>query len=213
MIFDLDGTLCDTLADISESTNRVLRRAGLAELPIETIRGYVGRGARELIRRCVEGAGVDLDAVLKDFMKSYGKRLLVHTKPYPGVVEGLGRLSAVRKAIASNKPEAMSVRIVRELGLAEHFVRVTGGDTFPRRKPDPLPVRELMREFGGDAESTLLVGDSEVDLETAQAAGLRFCGVTYGYTPRERLAGADWLAANFTAAVKVILGSEPADIA
>jgi phosphoglycolate phosphatase len=213
VIFDLDGTLCDTLQDIAANANRVLRRHKLTELPMETIKGHVGRGARELMRRCVEGTGVDLETVVREFMQVYGEHLVDHTKPYPGVSEGLARLRHVKKVIASNKPEELSVRIVQALGLAPHFLRVTGGDTFPRRKPDPQPIRELMRQFGGDTETTLLVGDSEVDAETARAAGVRFCAAAYGYTPRERLKDADWMCDSFAAVVKVAAGTEPPDIA
>jgi phosphoglycolate phosphatase len=107
----------------------------------------------------------------------------------------------------------MSIDILQGLGLAAHFKRICGGDTFPKRKPDPLPIRELMKQFGADEETTLLVGDSEIDRETADNAGVRFCAVTYGYTPENRLEGADWMARSFGAVVKVIEGREPPDLA
>lgn len=179
------------------------------KLSRDTIQGCVGRGVRELIRRCV---GREDEALIAEFMRVYGERLTDCTRPYPGVPEGLAKLQTTN-VVASNKPEKMSIEILERLGLARYFKRICGGDTFPRRKPDPMPVRELMKQFGADEESTLLVGDSEVDKETAEKAGVRFCAVTYGYTPKNRLEGSDWMAQTFAAAVKVIEGREPPDLA
>ena len=205
-IFDLDGTLCDTLADIAASVNRTLHKFNHATLPIEQVRGYVGRGARMLLQQCLAGTKVDVDLALKEFMKAYGEHPVDATRPYSGVEEGLALLAGVKKVIVSNKPESLSIEIVKRLGLSGHFLRIVGGDTFPTRKPDPAAVLETIRQFGATLESTLMVGDSDIDRDTAKAAGIKCCLVTYGYTDRRKLAGAEWIVDDFAAVVNVIRG-------
>lgn len=186
ILFDLDGTLIDSRADLTAAVNHVLRGFDLPQLSPEVVAGYVGDGARLLVQRALGAAhGARLDEGLRQFMAYYGAHLLEHTQPYPGVPEMLATLSArgMKQAVLSNKPEAMSRAILEGLGLASHFVAVVGGDSLATRKPDPAGVAYLTTLTGSPAERVLLIGDSPIDLRTADAAGVAFCGVTWGFAP------------------------------
>jgi phosphoglycolate phosphatase len=186
LIFDLDGTLIDSRADLTAAVNHVLRGLALPELAPEVIVGYVGDGARLLVQRALGAAHHDrADEALRQFMAYYGAHLLDRTRPYPGVPEMIAALAndGATLAVLSNKPEAMSRAILDGVGLSARFVAVLGGDSLPARKPDPAGVHYLWAVTGVDAEATLVVGDSPVDLHTAQAAGVDFCGVAWGFAP------------------------------
>jgi len=184
--FDLDGTLVDSRADLAGAVNHVLRTLGLSERPPETLYGYVGEGARMLVERSLGAAHVDrLDVALALFMERYA------TRPYPGIVEVLAALEArgVAASVLSNKPEAMSRTILEGLDLAHHFVGIVGGNSLPSRKPDPAGLDHLRGLTATPRERTLLVGDSRIDVLTARAANVAFCGVAWGLSP-ETLAAA-----------------------
>ncbi|HEV7733266.1 MAG TPA: HAD-IA family hydrolase [Candidatus Binatia bacterium] len=186
MAFDLDGTLVDSRADLVAAVNHVLTSMGRAALPAETLTGFVGEGARRLVERALAPASpADVDAGLAGFMTWYGAHLLDATLPYPGIVDMLDRLAErpVVLTVLSNKPEAMSRDILTGLGLATRFADVIGGDSLPTRKPDPAGMMLLCARTGTPAEHALLVGDSVIDLRTAEAAGVGFCGVAWGLAP------------------------------
>ena len=189
--FDLDGTLVDSRADLAASVNHVLRALGRAEIDPTTCCEYVGEGARLLVERAL---GPDEQALLPRalelFMTYYGAHLLDATRPYPGIVEVLGALAerGVALSVLTNKPVAMSRAIIDGLGLARRFVEVIGGDSLPVRKPDPAGVEHLRARTGTARERMLLVGDSGIDVRTARAARVAFCGVTWGLTPGALLA-------------------------
>jgi len=190
--FDLDGTLVDSRADLAGAVNHVLRTLGLSERLPETLYGYVGEGARMLVERSLGAAHVDrLDVALALFMERYAAHLLDATRPYPGIVEVLAALEArgVAASVLSNKPEAMSRTILEGLGLAHHFVGIVGGNSLPSRKPDPAGLDHLRALTTTPRERTLLVGDSRIDVLTARAANVAFCGVAWGLSP-ETLAAA-----------------------
>ena len=186
IIFDLDGTLIDSRADLAAAVNHVLRGFAVPELAIEVVTGYVGEGARLLVQRALGAAHSALfDEGLRQFLAYYGAHLLDQTRPYPGVREMLVALAArgMTLAVLSNKPQAMSRTILDGLGLSSHFVAVLGGDSLPARKPDPAGVEHLCALTGVPADRVLFVGDSLVDLRTAAAAAVDFCGVTWGFAP------------------------------
>jgi phosphoglycolate phosphatase len=186
VVFDLDGTLIDSRADLTAAVNHVLRRSALPELPLEVVVGYVGDGARLLVQRALGAAHHALfDEGFRQFLAYYGAHLLDQTRPYPGVPEMLVALAArgVTPAVLSNKPEAMSRAILDGVGLSSRFAAVLGGDSLPARKPDPVGVKHLCALTGVPAGRVLVVGDSPVDLRTAQAAGVAFCGVAWGFAP------------------------------
>lgn len=184
IIFDLDGTLVDSRADLAAAVNHVLRGFAVPELPIDVVTGYVGEGARLLVQRALGAAHRALfDEGFRQFLAYYGAHLLDQTHPYAGVPEMLAALAArgTTLSVLSNKPEAMSRAILDGLGLSSHFVAVLGGDSLPARKPDPAGVKYLCALTGVPADRVLIVGDSLVDLRTAEAAGVVFCGVAWGF--------------------------------
>jgi phosphoglycolate phosphatase len=174
IVFDLDGTLIDSVGDIADALNRVLgTRHGDAE-----VARWVGSGVKQLLAGA--GASGDLDALAKQYRAAYFAQPVARTSVYLGVKETLARLDA-QKAIATNKPGALARTIVERLGLAEHFAAVLGEDDVGARKPDPLIVDLLRGKVGASRARTLYVGDSRVDAQTAAAARVDFCFVTYGY--------------------------------
>lgn len=184
IVFDLDGTLVDSQRDLADSTNEVLTTYGAAPLPMETVAGMVGEGALRLVARALAAAGLDRDVseALGRFREIYDRRLLVHTRPYPGVPEMARDLAAqARLCVLTNKPEAPSRRLLEAFGLAAHFTSVIGGDSGFARKPDPAGLLHLIEESDGDAASTVFVGDSMIDVETARHANVRMCVALYGF--------------------------------
>lgn len=191
--FDLDGTLIDSRADLAGAVNHVLRTLGLREIDPQTLYGLVGEGARVLVQRALGPAHQELvEEGLPVFMEYYGAHLLDATRPYPGVVEMLTAIAerGVVASVLTNKPEAMSRTILDGLGLSSRFIALIGGNTLPTRKPDPAGLERLRAQTGTPRERMLLVGDSGIDVRTARAAGVPFCGVAWGLTP-DGLAAAD----------------------
>ncbi len=193
LIFDLDGTLVDTKLDLAHAVNATRERFGMTALDLDTVGQYVGNGAPVLMRRSMgpEAAEERVQAALEFFLAYYSSHALDHTRPYPGIPEALDALeeAGVRMAVLTNKPLRISQAIVDGLGLARYFARVYGGNSFgDKKKPDPIGVETLMAELGVARERTLIVGDSAVDVRTARNAGVRVCGVSYGFQP-ESFAG------------------------
>jgi phosphoglycolate phosphatase len=187
LIFDLDGTLVDSAEDIARSVNELLSTLGRDVLSHERIRSYIGDGVQKLLERALEGAppGTAASAVAP-YLEIYRRRLLDHTRPYPGVVAALDELRPGRSlAVLTNKPARESRAILEGLDLDRYFDAVYGGDSLARKKPDPIGIVHLMNQFGADRDETVFVGDSAVDVRTALAAGVRSCLVTYGLD-RER---------------------------
>ena len=185
IIFDLDGTLVDSGEDIARSVNELLERSRRPTLPHSRIRSYVGDGVRKLLERSLgETEDEELARAEALYLSIYRRRLLETTRPYPGVVPALESLHReFRLAVLTNKPVMESVRILDGLDLRRYFQAVYGGDSFARKKPDPIGVRFLQEETGSDTDETLLVGDSTVDFSTARNAGIRSCLVRYGMGP------------------------------
>jgi phosphoglycolate phosphatase len=192
-IFDLDGTLIDSALDLALSVNATRRHMGMPELDHGTINSYVGEGARVLLERAM-GPGAPEETVsraLDFFLTFYRAHSLEHTKLYPGVREAIDELHARGKnlAVLTNKPVRISLDILAALGLGEKFFRVYGGNSFEQKKPDPIGVTTLMGETYASKEETMFVGDSGVDIRTARNAGVKACGVTWGFDP-ERMRAA-----------------------
>lgn len=185
--FDLDGTLVDSIGDIARSANEALveRYGAQAELPVDTVRNFVGGGARLLVLRCLEALGQparQVDEVFDRFLHLYRSRLVETTRLYDGMREALdviGRHATL--AVLTNKPGDMSRVIVRELGLEGRFVGVVGGDDLATRKPDPEGLKNLAARANVRIEDAALVGDSAIDIVTARNAGALAIGVLWGY--------------------------------
>ncbi len=185
LIFDLDGTLIDSKLDLALSVNAVRAWMGMPPLEHQRIFSYIGQGAPMLIRRALE-EGVsedDIERGVKYFLDYYREHMLDNTLPYPGVREGLEALARrpnTLLTVFTNKPERFSKHILEGLDLARFFRQVYGGNSFERKKPDPTGVETLLREFGCAAHEAMMVGDSEIDVQTARNAGIWCAGVTYG---------------------------------
>jgi phosphoglycolate phosphatase len=187
LIFDLDGTLIDSKLDLAHAVNATRRHMGKGPLEQERVYSYVGNGAPVLIRRALgdQATEAEVQEALEYFLEYYREHKLDYTTLYPGVRESLDRLLAAGKqmAVLTNKPVNISRAIVEGLGLGPHFFRVYGGNSFDFKKPHPVGVEALMRETGTGRDRAIMVGDSAVDVQTARNAGIRSCGVTYGFQP------------------------------
>ncbi len=187
VIFDLDGTLIDSKLDLAHSVNATRAWLGLGPLDNELVYSYVGNGAPVLIRRALgpEFSDADVERALEYFLNYYREHMLDHTDLYPGMRECLERLhgEGVQLAVLTNKPVRFSSAILEGLGVRDVFFRVYGGNSFEQKKPHPAGVVKLLEESGAARDRTLLVGDSAVDVRTARNAGVRSCGVTYGFQP------------------------------
>ncbi len=193
VLWDLDGTLLDTLDDLTASVNFALAENGLPARTREEVRGFVGNGVRRLIERAASGSD-KIPAVYDAFVRHYSAHSRDATRPYDGVIELLDALNAlgVRHAIVSNKLEFASLALSRAI-FGTRIETVVGDDPARRRKPEPDGVLEAMRRMGVRAEETAYVGDSEVDVLTARGAGVTGVAVSWGYRSEEDLrdAGAE----------------------
>jgi phosphoglycolate phosphatase len=178
-VFDLDGTLLDTKLDLVNSINAMLRETGRAEQPTELVASYVGHGAPQLIAR-VLGPSANAEQRqegLAVFLKHYQKQMLNLTRPYPGVVEGLQALANYPMAVLTNKPATLSVELLKGLNMSRFFRAIYGGDSFEKKKPDPAGALSI----GHTPAEAAMIGDSDVDIETARNAGVLAVAVTYGF--------------------------------
>jgi phosphoglycolate phosphatase len=187
LIFDLDGTLVDSKLDLVHAVNAARGLMDLAPISEELVSSYVGNGAPVLMRRALgpEASEADVARGLEFFMTYYRAHMLDNTRLYPGVKDALDRLrdSGAKMAVLTNKPVRISRSIVEGLGLAQHFFRLYGGNSFDQKKPDPIGIETLLEESGLTRERTIMVGDSGVDVQTARNAKVRACGVSYGFQP------------------------------
>jgi phosphoglycolate phosphatase len=187
LIFDLDGTLIDSRADLAAGINHMRAYYRLEPLPLETVSGYVGDGVRKLVERALQGEAVDLDEALAINKEYYFTHLTVHTYLYEGVKEGIERLSAAghRLAVLTNKPGVPSRTILKHFGLDEYFCTVVGGGDAAALKPDPGGLLQCMESCGIERSRVWMIGDHHVDLETAENAGVKSAFVQYGFGKRQ----------------------------
>jgi phosphoglycolate phosphatase len=208
--FDLDGTLIDSRRDLADAANALIVELGGAPLTEEAIGRMVGEGAALLVRRALDAAGVgDPPGGVARFLELYDARLLNHTRLYDGIADVVATARRYgRVVVLTNKPIQPSERILSALGVRDLFDELVGGDSPHPRKPDPEALLALMARAGASAERTLLVGDSAIDLETAQRAGCRCCLAAFGFgyrtLPQHRLSGREWVAADAAALSRAI---------
>ncbi|MGA6150956.1 MULTISPECIES: phosphoglycolate phosphatase [Stenotrophomonas] len=185
VVFDLDGTLVDSAADIAEALNRTLEDWQLPRVPEATVLTWIGDGVRRLVEQAFTAAGsdADLDAVMPGFMRHYEACLLRSPRLFEGVEAALQALRErnVTLAICTNKPSALVAPLLRHFGLQDLFALVLGGDSLAERKPSGVPLRHIAAHFGLAPQAALMVGDSITDYRAAVDAGMPVALVRYGY--------------------------------
>lgn len=174
-LFDLDGTLIDSRADLTVATNRMRARHGLAPLPLDKISSYVGDGIRMLAIRALEGSPVDPELAAREIGAAYAEHLTDHTLAYPGVDQGLRALRAAGHVLAlvTNKPAPHARRLFDHFGWTPLFDVLLGGGDTPELKPSPLPLQTALQRTGYSPEDSWMVGDHHTDLEAARRAGVQ----------------------------------------
>ena len=191
LIFDLDGTLVDTAPDLMGATNHALSLIGRRAISMTEVRHMVGHGARSLIERGVAATGENVDEATiammhRALLDYYADHIADDSLIFDGLLEVLhkARGAGLKLGVCTNKVEYLSHKLLAELKMADFFGAVVGGDTLPIMKPDPAPYREVARLLGVDAARTMMFGDSETDIRTAQNTGVPVVAVTFGYTPQ-----------------------------
>jgi phosphoglycolate phosphatase len=191
IIFDLDGTLIDSVPDLTDSIDYTMRRLGRRGYCEDIVRGWVGNGAAMLVKRALAGCrefDVEpqeslLREAMEIFLRHYGENLPGRTRLYPQVRETLELLEkrGYRMAIVSNKPEPFIAPILKGLSIDERFEMILGAESLPLKKPDPLPLLHCCKELAVDIERAVMVGDSSNDILAAKSAGMDSIAVSYGY--------------------------------
>jgi phosphoglycolate phosphatase len=207
IVFDLDGTLVDTAPDLTSALNAVMGREGRRVVPLAEVRHMVGRGARFLIERAMAATGAPatedaIASLMQHFLVHYDANIAAASRPFERAEAVAKRLSerGHKLGICTNKPEALSLKLMSELRLRELFPVILGADSRPYRKPDPRHLIDTITGLGGDPKNAVLVGDSETDVKTARAANVPVVVVSFGYTeipPRDL--GADIVIDHFDA--------------
>ena len=202
MIFDLDGTLLNTIADLGNAANYTLKELGLPQHTLEEYRLMVGNGMRKLIMRALpEDKAVNdafVDTTLAAFLNYYAAHIDVYTKPYPGIPKLIKALSTngYTLAVASNKIQAGAQKLIEKFFPDIEFVAVMGNSPDYPLKPDAALVEYIMQKAGTDRQHTIMVGDSGTDIQTARNAGIPIIAVSWGFRPRNELSEADYIADN-----------------
>jgi len=211
IILDLDGTLVDSLPDLTDATNFMRSQFGLAQLSSQEVKKLVGEGARRLVERALPGFDPEaLEKGLDCFTEFNFRHIADSTVFYPGVLENLALLKGRGRilAVASNKSEPLCREILRVLGADHLFAAILGAESAAERKPSPAPILHLMRLFGVNANQTAMVGDSINDIAAGKGAGVLTVGCAYGYGAPEDLRDADRIISSFGEIIPVLTGGE-----
>jgi phosphoglycolate phosphatase len=210
IIFDLDGTLINSLPDLADATNHMLASLGRPRIDQEAVRRLVGQGARRLVERALASApDAEVEQGLALFLDYNQLHIADHTVLYPGVTETLAelKLRGMRMAVISNKNVALCREVLSALGADRHFEEILGADSLPFRKPSPEPVLKLLADFGVAPGQAAMVGDSINDMAAGRGAGVATVGCIWGYGEPEELAGADYRVDRFVELIEIPLFS------
>ena len=187
IIFDLDGTLCDSAPDLRATANALLRSMGYQPLSLEVVRSFIGNGVPKLVERVMRESDIEFTEqrhteMTEAFEKLYAEKPVANTVLYPGVLDALDLLQSrgFVMGVCTNKVHGITLQVLEGLKIDKYFGAVVGGDSLPTRKPDPAMLHDCVRQLG--ANDVWYVGDSEVDSETALAAGIKFSLFTNGYS-------------------------------
>jgi len=202
LIFDLDGTLADTGRDIADAINYAVEYFGQRRYSVEEAKSMVGAGISSLLESLIaplEGGDSPgaKELVTKRFVEYYSQHLLDNSFAYPKVKETLAALGSYKKVVLTNKREKFSKQILDGMGLLDYFDLVWGSDNVREKKPSPVPVLDLMKKFNVYEKETVIIGDSNYDVEAGKAANINVIGVTYGFRSREFLEGSDFIIDGF----------------
>jgi len=207
VLFDLDGTLVDSLDDLTDAVNHMLAGFGRHRLEPAQVRQLVGKGARNLVQRALatDSPG-EIDRGLTAFTEFNALHIADKSRLYPGTRDLLQQLAAdgIRMAVISNKQEALSRLILKTLEVDAFFDIIAGGDTFAEMKPSPLPLARVVDEFGCSPAEAVMVGDSINDIQAGNRAGISTIGCRWGYGGSEELHGADFQAASLAEIFNII---------
>ena len=209
-IFDLDGTIIDSLDDLTAATNYMLSELGKGELSTSEVRVLIGQGARRLVERALPGVSPEeLERGLDLFLAYNEEHIVDRTRLYPWVVETLETLrrQGRRLAVISNKNVALCRKVLYTLQVEAFFTSVIGADSLPFRKPSPQPVLKLLEEYGVAPGNAVIIGDSINDMDAGKAAGVLTVGCTYGYGAFTELKDADYLIGAFVELLELPLFS------
>lgn len=214
IIFDLDGTLIDSSIDITNAINYAIEPYGVRPVTVQETISLVGEGITRLMEKMVDRSQksedrsqtreIDKDILVDRFLDHYSAHIVDKTTVYPGVSETLESLKDYKKAVISNKREALSTKILNDLGLLKYLDLVVGSDTTSERKPSPVPILHVLSKLNIRPEDAVIVGDSNFDIEAGKAAGIKTIAVTYGYRPIELLKDADYLIDKMTELVNIL---------
>ncbi len=194
VFFDLDGTLVDSLPDLTDAVNHIRSLFFLPPLTESEVRLKVGKGARHLVQQALpDAAGTDIDRALTLFLDFNREHIADKSRLYPGILEVLQELAArdIKMAVITNKNEELSRLLLQTLGVSPFFAGIAGGDTFLERKPSPLPLLYSAANLGVAPAECLMVGDSINDIQAARQAGITSIGCTWGYGSMEEVSDAD----------------------
>lgn len=197
VLFDLDGTLVDSLEDLTDAVNHMRTTLGYSAIDSATVRGMVGKGSRNLVQQALSSDAIELvEQGLRLFTDFNREHIADKSRLYPGMMDALELLAGngIPMAIVSNKNEQLSRLILEVLDIDRFFTGVCGGDTFPERKPSPLPLLRVMDSLGCQPDKTVMVGDSINDILAGRLAGTTTIGCTWGYGGPDELNDADFLA-------------------
>ena len=207
IVFDLDGTLIDTAPDLIDTLNTILSRHDVSPVAFAEARTMIGAGVKPLLQRALASKGKqfppnEIDRLFGEYLEIYAAHIADRSRPFPGLEKALDAMTAqgCTLAVCTNKLEWLSVKLLKELRLAQRFAAICGQDTFTMRKPDPDMLRLTIVRAGGDTGHAVMVGDSMTDVATARAASIPVVAVDFGYTdtPPSQL-GADRLISHFDA--------------
>ena len=218
VIFDLDGTLLNTIADLGNAANHTLAELGLPQHTLDEYRLMVGNGMRKLIMRALpqEKASDDsfVDSTLAAFLEYYAEHIDLYTQPYPGIPELIDTLSAkgYKLAVASNKIQAGAEKLIEKFFPGIDFVAVMGNSPKYPLKPDAALVEYIMDKAGTDRAHTIMVGDSGTDIQTARNAGIPVIAVSWGFRPRHELTIADFIADDASQVIARICAGDSLEI-
>lgn len=210
ILFDLDGTLIDSLPDLTDALNHMLAQFARPSLTPTDVRQLVGKGVRNLVQRALASSSEqEIDRGIELFVAYNSAHIADKSRLYPGMQETLAELAAanIPMAVISNKQEALCCLILEALGIAQLFVCVCGGDTVAEMKPSPLPLQHVLACLGKESHEALMVGDSINDIQAGQRANITTIGCSWGYGTAEELRGADQLAASPRELAALLLAS------